>query len=56
MDDKRFSPPSHLVRWFCIHVASQVQREVWAQTAFEAARKCGWSLSECTTEQAKYEP
>ena len=52
-DDQQFTPPSKPVKWLVTHVGTQVQRTVYAQTAFVAANLAGWALSECTTEQVK---
>ena len=48
-----YSPPGKAVKWLVTHLATGVQREVVAQTAYFAAQAAGWLLSECTTEQAK---
>lgn len=47
------TPPSKPVVWLVTHVATGIQRQVVAQTAYFAAQAAGWTLSECTTEQVR---
>lgn len=42
------SPPSGNVLWHVHHIETKESRvDVSAPSAWEAARKCGWTLSQC---------